>query len=144
MLELAFDWRGVMTPEQRATVLARPEVAHYIDGWGRRGDLGVVADNGAPLGAAWIRRFTRHDPGYGYVDDETPELSIGVVEDQRGRGLGTAMLHALVERALGEGATRMSLSVEDENPARRLYERLGFDVVGRVGSSDTMILTLRG
>jgi ribosomal protein S18 acetylase RimI-like enzyme len=142
MLEVAFDWRGVMTPEQRSGVLARPEVGHYIDGWGRLGDVGVVADDGAPLGAAWIRRFTRLDPGYGYVDDETPELSIGVIEDHRGRGLGTVMLHALVERAVAEGATRMSLSVEDENPARHLYERLGFVVVDRVGSSDTMVLTL--
>jgi ribosomal protein S18 acetylase RimI-like enzyme len=38
----------------------------------------------------------------------------------------------------------VSLSVEDGNRARRLYERAGFVVVGRSGTSDTMLVHLPG
>jgi ribosomal protein S18 acetylase RimI-like enzyme len=65
-----------------------------------------------------------------------------VVPQARGVGIGSALLHALFERALSQDLTRLSLSVEDENPARHLYQRLGFVVVGRLGSSDIMLVTL--
>ena len=60
----------------------------------------------------------------------------------RGRGVGTALLAAAVEEAWRRGLPALSLSVEDGNPARRLYERCGFTVVGRSGDSDTMLLDL--
>ncbi len=45
-------------------------------------------------------------------------------------------------QARTHGCTAVSLSVEDENPARALYRRCGFVVVGRNGNSDTMRLDL--
>jgi hypothetical protein len=56
-------------------VLARPEIAQYLDGWPRPGDSGVIAEaNDEPLGAAWYRFFTSDAPAYGFVDETIPEL----------------------------------------------------------------------
>jgi ribosomal protein S18 acetylase RimI-like enzyme len=118
---------------------AVPELAHYVAGWGRPGDLGVVAragpdgdvPAGTPLGAAWLRLLTsdeRGGPGYGWVDDATPELAIGVAPGVRAGGLGTALLGRLLADAAGRYPA-VSLSVRRANPARRLYQRFGFVVV---------------
>ena len=137
----AMNWGE--TRATREQVLADPHLSHYVDGWPRPGDSGVVAvEDGAAVGAAWWRTFDADDAGYGYVAPDVPEVSIGVQATHRGRGIGTALLRALVERAAAEGRRALSLSVEDGNAARRLYERTGFVVVGRNGGSDTMLLSL--
>ncbi len=80
--------------------------------------------------------------GYGFVDEETPELSIAVVPSRRGKGIGDELLDALLEQARADGFTQVSLSVEPDNPALRLYERHGFEKVGESGGSATMLATL--
>ncbi|NND02581.1 MAG: GNAT family N-acetyltransferase, partial [Acidimicrobiia bacterium] len=40
------------------------------------------------------------------------------------------------------GIARLSLSVNKPNPARRLYERLGYEIVEDRGSSVLMVLDL--
>jgi ribosomal protein S18 acetylase RimI-like enzyme len=80
------------------------------------------------IGAAWLRLLTGDNKGYGYWSDDTPELTIALAPDFRGQGIGTQLLQTLLEAA----ATRfraVSLSVEKSNPARRLYERFGFEIV---------------
>jgi ribosomal protein S18 acetylase RimI-like enzyme len=120
-------------------VLQAPGIRHYVEGWGRPGDMGVLAlDGETPVGAAWLRLLTGEDRGFGYVDDETPELSIAVMPEYRGRGIGSEMLRRLLEIA-GSRYTAVSLSVSADNPARRLYERFGFRVVRDDGSSLTMV-----
>lgn len=115
-----------------AQARAEPGVAVYLAGWPRAGDLGVVAvddrdDAGPRLGAAWYRRFTSEAPGYGFVDEATPELTIGCVADARGRGIGRQLLDALLMGAHDDGVERLSLSVDPTNlVARRLYLDLGF------------------
>ncbi len=52
---------------------------------------------------------------------------IGVSPKMRGRGIGTELLHSLIEYAQKEGYRSVRLDVIDTNPAaRRLYERVGF------------------
>jgi ribosomal protein S18 acetylase RimI-like enzyme len=54
-----------------------------------------------------------------------------VVPELRGRGVGTRLLDAAERLARESVATAVELGVEDSNPpARRLYERLGYRVVG--------------
>src|SRR5262245_66570254 len=68
------------TPFPKESVY-EPELAKYVDHWGRDSDSGyVVIDNMSlqPVGAAWIRLFTEVNKGYGYVNDDTPELSIAL------------------------------------------------------------------
>jgi GNAT superfamily N-acetyltransferase len=136
MLYQAFAWRpgGSFPPLDEA--LALPEIGRYVDGWGRPSDLGVIFDD--DLGAAWMRLFTDDDHGYGFVATDVPELTIGVSPEARGRGVGTALLAELLERAQAAGHPSISLSVEPENSAVRLYERFGFVRVGHAGTSWTM------
>jgi ribosomal protein S18 acetylase RimI-like enzyme len=143
MLFYAARWRSGEGPEDGDAVLADDRVARYADDWGRPGDLGVVAEHAAgAVGAAWVRLFPRDRPGYGFIDDETPELSIAVVPDQRGAGIGSALLSDLFKAIADAGYRAISLSVEPDNPARRLYQRLGFRKVAGVGGSWTMRLDL--
>jgi GNAT superfamily N-acetyltransferase len=131
----------------REAALSLPQVRKYVEGWGRTGDLAVVAaeQTGRQLGAAWYRLFTPQDPAYGFVSDDIPEVTIGVVDDARGRGIGSALLTRIVEIAREEGHKALSLSVEADSEAVALYERHGFELVGKSEqrpSSNTMLLKL--
>ena len=115
-------------------------VSRYVRGWGRPGDTAVIAlENGFPVGAAWYRVFTLEEPGYGFVDDRTPELAIAVVPSARGKGVGSALLDALLARAREDGYPSISLSVDRNNAgAIELYQRRGFAQVGEDADSLTM------
>jgi len=104
MLLEAFNWSGEL-PFDREQVLADDHIGRYVDGWPRAGDFGVVAvgEDDARLGAAWARTLTADQPGYGYVADDVPELSIGVNPASRGQGVGRALLTALVDAARDRG-----------------------------------------
>jgi ribosomal protein S18 acetylase RimI-like enzyme len=144
MLYEAAFWRPGRRPTL-AEALAVPEFARYVHGWGRPGDGGVVAvEAGWRVGAAWYRLFAEDDHGYGFVGETVPELSLAVVAERRGQGIGRALLDAALVHASADGFRAISLSVEPDNPARRLYERAGFVRVGVVGGAWTMRTDLRG
>ncbi|MCQ9166149.1 GNAT family N-acetyltransferase [Arthrobacter sp. STN4] len=114
----------------------------YVVGWPANGDFGVIAEDGEGngLGSAWCRFFAEENAGYGFVREDIPELTIGVASGARGNQIGTRLLDALMNLARERGCNAVSLSVEDGNPARRLYKRSGFIKVGRNGNSDTLLL----
>jgi ribosomal protein S18 acetylase RimI-like enzyme len=117
----------------------------YVGGWGRPGDNALVAiDEFQPVGAAWYRLFEADEPGYGFVDDRTPELTIAIVPSRRGKGLGEQLLSSLLEQARKGGYARISLSVEPDNPAIRLYEQHGFAEVGERAGASVMLAELGG
>jgi len=139
MLVEAADWRPGST-QLPATVLAWPRVDRYVEGWPRPGDLALVAEaTDDRVGAAWCRLFSADRPGYGFVAADVPELSIAVVPRWRGHGVGRRLVEALLARAAAAGHPSISLSVDRGNPARRLYESLGFREVGGEGGSVTML-----
>lgn len=149
----AVNWDGQarFTLEQ---VLGEPHLAHYVTDWPRPNDFGTVAAaaaddadarracDGEVLGGAWCRLFDTTDPGYGYLGDDIPEVTIGVAPAHRGHGVGSALLAAVSEQARVRGHHAISLSVEDGNRARLLYERAGCPGVGRNDNADTMRLDL--
>ncbi|NOX24325.1 MAG: GNAT family N-acetyltransferase [Actinobacteria bacterium] len=94
----------------------------------------IAEDAGERIGAAWVRLLQGDDRGYGHVDDDTPELSVAVRPQWRNRGVGTALLLRLLENL-----PRVSLSVDSRNPAVRLYEQLGFEVVAAEHTSLIML-----
>jgi GNAT superfamily N-acetyltransferase len=141
MLLEAMNWH----PERQMTLarlLAEPELSHYIAGWPRPDDGGVVAvAAGSPIGAAWWRLFPEADPGYGFVAGDVPELGLAIVETWRGRGVGRVLLRA-AKKTLATRCRQVSLSVERANKAQNLYLSEGFRVLTSGRDSDTMICDL--
>jgi ribosomal protein S18 acetylase RimI-like enzyme len=118
-------------------------LTRYVDNWGRDGDVALVAtETGHRIGAAWFRLFTAAEPGYGFVDERTPELTISIVPSRRGHGAGQELLDALLERARAAGHAAVSLSVEADSPAVAFYERNGFERVGESAGGLVMQRTL--
>ena len=135
MLAHAYHWRV-------AGLETSIPLSRYVDGWGRAGDVAVIAAEGANrVGAAWCRRFTTAAPGYGFVDEQTPELPIAVVPSRRRHGVGQELLDALLERARSAGAAALSLSVQQGSPAVGFYERNGFERAG--GDSGALVMLRR-
>jgi ribosomal protein S18 acetylase RimI-like enzyme len=141
MLWLAYNWR-----DQSAAADHWPDPdgpRRYVEGFGRPGDAGVIAETGGePAGAAWYRLLRADDAGYGYVDDDVPELTIGVAAAYRGQGVAAELLERLKAAAAAEGFRTLSLSVEPDNHALKLYERAGFEPAGGSGGSVTLLATL--
>lgn len=110
------------------------ELRKYLDGWGREGDAGVVAQAtlGAEtrLGAAWYRLFESADRGDGIIaEPDAPELTIAVEPEYRRAGVGEALMRALARVAELHGYGRLRLSVAPGNAAARtLYERVGYRI----------------
>ena len=108
---------------------AVPFVAAHLAGWQGPEDFGFVAEvAGRPIGAAWARQFSPEDEWPFQIDDHRPAITIGVAEDTRGQGVGSALMRALIAEA-GRRGVGLCLNVRHDNPARRLYERLGFRLV---------------
>jgi GNAT superfamily N-acetyltransferase len=142
MLLEAVNWH----PDREITrevLLAEPRLVQYVTDWPRRGELGVIAVvDGQRIGAAWLGSFGADDPGYGYVADDVPELSIALVASWRRRGIGRLLLRDLAERARSAGFRGISLSVERANPAASLYAAEGYRIVCHDGDADVMTLAL--
>ena len=75
----------------------------------------VIEVDAEPVGRLYVARW----------EDEIRIMDIALVPEHRGRGIGTALLRDLLDEGAGTGK-RVSIHVERDNPALRLYERLGF------------------
>jgi GNAT superfamily N-acetyltransferase len=142
MLYAAIAWNPErQLPLPKAELLDLPQLTIFHEGWGREGDTALAAElEGQLVGLVWYRFFTEDVHGEGFVDEATPEVAIAVVEGQRGNGVGAALMQAIHERARADGVARVSLSVDHDNPARRLYERLGYVDVAE--GDERMVLDL--
>jgi ribosomal protein S18 acetylase RimI-like enzyme len=139
MLRHAYYWRVDSVSES-----GEPPVQRYVERWGRPGDTALIAiEDFQRVGGAWYRLFRSDNAGYGFVDEQTPELSIAIVPNKRGSGLGSELLDALLEQAREDGYEAISLSVEKDSPAVGLYERHGFARVGEDDNAVTMKAELR-
>ncbi len=145
MLYEAAFWRSDAERPPPEDALAHPHLDRYVRDWGQPGDASVIAVDraGRAVGAAWYRKFPLTHPGYGFLDEAIPEVSIGVDPHHRNRGVGTTLLRALLERAAADEVPAVSLSVEKDNPACSLYARVGFRVVKTTEGAWTMRYDLR-
>lgn len=137
-----FLYQAIYLPEGAPppphSVVDLPELQVYIAGFGTHsGDDCLVAEvEGTVVGAAWSRIME----DYGHIDSSTPSLAISMLPGYRGLGIGTQMLNGLLLLLQENGYLRASLSVQKENPALRLYERAGFQILAE---KDTEYLMLR-
>jgi ribosomal protein S18 acetylase RimI-like enzyme len=75
----------------------------------------VVEVDGEPAGRLYVARW----------EAEIRIVDVALLPEHRGRGIGTTLIRELLDEAAASGKC-LSIHVEKHNPARRLYERLGF------------------
>ncbi len=115
-------------------------IGRYVEGWGRPGDTALVAmDAGHRVGAGWFRLFRASAPGFGFVDAETPELTVVVVPSRQGEGIGRELLAGLLELARADAYPGLSVSVERASAEVAEYEAQGFEPVHECARAVTML-----
>ena len=130
-------WRGgtaVVEPatQRDAARLAQLHGASFHRGWGEAEFETMLTERNT-----LVHRLRQGRKIIGFAvsrlaADEAEILSIAVAADQRGRGLSRDLLMTHLGHLAGRGVRTIFLEVEENNqPARRLYERAGFAVVGR-------------
>lgn len=142
LYQAIFIAEGEVQPSRE--ILNEPGMVEYVSNWGREGDLALIAMDGSEkqVGAIWMRLFDETNKTYGFIDKNTPVLSMAVLPEYRGQGIGTFLLNEMIRIARESGFTSLSLSVDPNNPALRLYERHGFVKIGIAGTSWDMVAAL--
>ncbi|MBQ9358384.1 MAG: GNAT family N-acetyltransferase [Abditibacteriota bacterium] len=123
------------------SIVDREELRVYWSGFGsRETDLCTAAEAGGRIaGACW----TRIMEDYGHLDDETPSLAIALFPEYRGMGIGTALLREHLALMKSQGFRGVSLSVQKQNYALKLYMANGFRPVRENGEELIMLCALR-
>jgi GNAT superfamily N-acetyltransferase len=120
--------KGDLTIED---AMNHPDLAKYVKNWGLPTDIGFVANllsTNQPVGAVWLRLLTGENKGYGYVDDQTPELAIAILPEYRNQGIGKQLIMHLLAVAQAFYPS-ISLSCRSCNPALYLYHRCGWKII---------------
>jgi len=86
------------------------------------GDFLVIEQAGRAIGRLCVGR----------LPEEIRLVDIALLPAQQGRGIGTRLIRDLMVEAKAT-QSRLTLYVEVFNPARRLYDRLGFATIGEFG-----------
>jgi len=130
MLFEASYWRQNISKPDFEQDLQRADLKYLLEDWGRKGDTGIIAEDNHnnPIGAAWYRFWTEEKHSYGYINESIPELTLAVSEEWRGKGVGRELIKRLITEAKNQNLTKVSLSVEKENFAVNLYQKVGFKV----------------
>lgn len=126
LYEAIFIPEGVTPPPR--SIVRDPSLSCYIDAFGSGAcdhALVAVLSDGTVAGAVWTRLL----PDYAPLANDVPTLAIAVLPGYRGHGIGTALIHAILEFLTHHGCSSVSLSVQKANPALRLYQRAGFTIV---------------
>ena len=137
LYEAIFIPEGVPAPPR--SIIAHEDLQVYVRDFGKKADdRCLVAEvDGKIVGAVWTRVMN----DYGHIDDRTPSLAISLYKEYRGLGIGTELLRKMLEKLRQQGYERVSLSVQKENYALRMYQRAGFKTVEDHGEELLMVLT---
>ena len=130
---------GVKMPPK--SIVEQPALKIYYQDFGtEKGDICLVAETDNKIvGAVWTRIVN----DFAHIDDDTPSLAIAVAKEYRGKGIGTCLLNDVLTVLQDEGFLSVSLSVQNENYAVKMYQRAGFDVVQDNGKELVMIHILQ-
>ena len=121
------------------SIIEKPELQVYIENFGRKDDYCLVAETeNKIIGAVWVRIMD----DYGHIDNNTPSLAISLYSDFRGQGIGTALLENMLLLLKSENYEKVSLSVQKENYACKMYLKAGFEVVSENDEEYIMIRNL--
>lgn len=129
---------GIKQPPK--SIIKCPELQEYIVEFGeRKHDKAMVAEiQGNVVGAVWVRIMN----DYGHIDNDTPSLAMSVFKKYRGLGIGTSLLEHLLSVERMEGYSKISLSVQKNNYAVKMYEKVGFNIVDENSEEYIMVVNL--
>ena len=108
-------------------IIKQPELQVYIKGFGEQeGDICFVAECDSKIvGAVWVRIMN----DYGHISDDFPSLAISLLPEYRGKGIGTALMQSMLKTVREQGHKGVSLSVQKQNYAAKMYQKLGFKTI---------------
>lgn len=129
---------GVEPPDR--TVVDLPELQEYIIDFGKRKhDIALVAEvQEKVVGTVWARIMN----DYGHIDNDTQSLAMSIYKEYRGRGIGTKLLNQLLFMLKTNGYSKISLSVQKDNYAVKMYKKAGFKVVNENSEEYIMVVNL--
>src|ERR1700748_1826077 len=134
---LAGLWSGgtaVIDPAtlRDAPALAQLHGASFHRGWGEGEFESMLSERNTLVHRLRMRRKVIGFAVSRMAADEAEILSIAVAASHRGRGLSRELLLTHLGHLAGRGVRPVFLEVEENNqPARRLYQRAGFGIAGR-------------
>ena len=125
------------------SVVFEPHLSKYVDNFGRHGDFAfvLIIENDL-VGAIWTRLFPETDKSYGFINEETPELSMAIKENYRNKGFGSQLIAKMFEKLKTNDFEKVSLSVDKQNRAVNLYRKFGFETISEKGTAFTMLKKL--
>ena len=138
LYEAIFILKGVAPPPR--SIIKNEDLQVYVRDFGQSpDDKCLVAEaDGKIVGAIWSR--IKED--YGHIADGIPSLAISLYKEYRNQGIGTALLQQMIQLLRREGYEKVSLSVQKENYASRMYLKAGFDVLRETEEEYIMVLDL--
>lgn len=124
-------------------IIHNPEIWVYIDKFGEKpDDYCLVAEiNNKIVGAVWIRVLYNSIKGYGNIDNQTPEFGIALFDKYRKQGIGTKLMHAMLDYMKEKGYKQASLSVDKNNYAVQMYQAIGFKIIEERDHDYLMLFT---
>ena len=122
-------------------IIEKPELQVYIKDFGSDKDdhCFLAQADGQVVGAVWARNVK----GSGNIDNTTPEFAISLYKEYRRCGIGTALMGRMLEHLREAGYERISLAVQKDNYALKMYQAAGFYVVGENEEEYIMVKELR-
>lgn len=138
LYEAIFIPEGIKPPPKN--IVDIPELQVYISNFGKSiHDIALVAESNKKLvGAVWCRIMK----DYGNIDDKTPSLAIGIYKEYRKLGIGSEMMKKIITILTEKGYKKVSLSVQKNNYAVKLYKKLGFKIFKETEEEYIMIKSL--
>lgn len=138
LYEAIFIPKGIEPPPK--SIIEQPELQVYVENFGKKDDCCLVAEkNGKIIGAVWVRIMD----DYGHIADNIPSLAISLYKEFCGHGIGMALLDNILSLLKSENYEKVSLSVQKENYAYRMYLKSGFEVVDENDEEYIMICDLK-
>lgn len=126
LYEAIFIPEGVEAPPRN--IIELPELQVYITDFGKRpDDICFLAEvDGKVAGAVWVRVME----DYGHLEEGVPSFAISLYKDYRNRGIGTELMKRMLRELAERGYEKASLAVQKANYAVRMYQKVGFEIVG--------------
>ena len=139
-----FLYEAIFIPEGAApppkSIVKNEDLQVYVRNFGQSPDDNclVAETDGKIVGMIWSRIMR----DYGHIADDTPSLAISLYKEYRNKGIGTELLRQMIILLRQAGYKKISLSVQKENYAAKMYSKAGFSVLKEIQNEYIMVLNL--